>query len=289
MAIAFGANGSVGAGTTQVTPGFPTGITAGQLLVLYVVNKYPTNAPTTPAGWTLLDRATGGAGAAGAGSGTIYVSVYYKIADGTETGTQTVDIPSGNAAWSRMDRYTKAADKTWALAATNGSDNTADTAWSVTGAADIGLIAADLVLAISGTNTSGITFTGDAIACSGITFGTSTERADAGTGQGDDCSGYVCTSAVSSGTSSGAPSITATAASSTATAPTGGTVFVRLREIDNSGAAAITTAGDTVSAAGTVDVVGAAAITAGADTVAAAGTIAGVGDTDAPGAATAIT
>src|SRR4051812_24340143 len=96
MAVAFGAWGTAtiatGSGTAP-TPGYPAGITAGQLLVCFLVSKY--GAVTTPSGWTLPTNGkfTGGNPAAQlTDSGDATFTVFYKIADGTETGTLTITI-----------------------------------------------------------------------------------------------------------------------------------------------------------------------------------------------------
>lgn len=69
MAISFGSSGgaaySSAAGATSVAPAYPTGIAAGQALVL-ILGMKPTvadgGAVTTPAGWTLQGSITGAGG-----------------------------------------------------------------------------------------------------------------------------------------------------------------------------------------------------------------------------------
>lgn len=244
MAIAFGAVGATGAGTTSVEPGFPAGITAGQLLILHVVNKYPTNGPATPAGWTAPanNQFAGGAGIAALDQGNVYSTVFYKIANGTETGTVTVTVASGNATRAVILRYTKAAGKGWSIACAGGSDNTPNTAWSVTAGSDPGITAGDVIVALTARNSDLRAFAAaGSLSATGVTFGTDTELIDTGTTQGDDLGHLISDHTVASGTSSAAPVYTATAnGSDNLTEPAGATVLMRLRELDSgtTGAAA---------------------------------------------------
>src|SRR5690349_3513003 len=97
------------------------------LLLAGVVNKYPSNGPTTPSGWTLVGQFSGGSGAAGADVGSVYVTIYSKPSDGTKTGTQTISVPSGNSSLARICAYSCAAGAAWGVAAFGGADSTAGT------------------------------------------------------------------------------------------------------------------------------------------------------------------
>lgn len=234
MAIAFGTAGTAAVGTTSLAVPHPASIAAGDMLVLVIANKYPTNGPSTPAGWsTFITNAqqSGGSGTAGIDVGSVYVTVFTKEAVGGETGNLTVTVTSGNASIGRMFRYTKGASMVWNLAACGGADNTAGTAWSVTGNANPGITAGDMVLACSAINTDGYTYSAQAIAATGITaWGTVTERQDSGTTQGQDCGMVVSEHPVTTGTASAAPVFTMTASSTATNNPAGATVMLRLRE-----------------------------------------------------------
>src|ERR1041385_2007993 len=120
MSISFGTQSSASAtGTTSLSVAYPTGIVAGDLLVLPISSKYPTNGPVTPTGWTLLPdaQASGGHGSSGTNTGNVYMTVFFKVADGTESGNLSVSIPSGNAAMARMYRYTSTGAGAWSVAA----------------------------------------------------------------------------------------------------------------------------------------------------------------------------
>ncbi len=226
MTIAFVAGPTAANGTTSAAVAYPT-VAAGNLLLLAVVNKYPPNGPATPGGWTLLGQWSGGAGAAGSDSGNVYVTVYYKISDGTETGNVTVSVASGNAIRATMSQYSKDAAKSWRIAICGGSDNSSDTSWSVTGDADPGITAGDHVVALSGVNSDASTFSTPSLAASGATLGATSSRYNTGTSSGDDVLSESASAAVSSGTANAAPAFTGTLAANGA----GATAIVRLREV----------------------------------------------------------
>lgn len=90
------ASGTAAAGTT-VAPSYPTGITAGDVLVMFVGQKPATanaGTVTTPTGWTLQDSLTaaGGYGTTlGADTGNTNLFVYTKdTVTGAETGADTL-------------------------------------------------------------------------------------------------------------------------------------------------------------------------------------------------------
>lgn len=271
MTVAFASVGGSVVGSTSVAPTYPSGIVAGDLLVLAIINKYPSNGPTTPSGWVLASQGSGGAGASGADSGSIYSSVYYRIADGTEAGSLSVTITGGNAAFALILRYTKT-ETNWDIASTTGASNTPGTAWSATGAVDIGIQAGDLVLFVTAINTDTWAWGGTRVlSAPGVTFGSRTQRADASSTVGDDLRIAVHDYPASAGSSSGPPSLSMTATGSDANSPAGCTVFFRLREVTLSGTAA-------AAGAASGGAVGKASIAAtGAAAGAAAGTLYGIG------------
>jgi hypothetical protein len=228
-AVAFGTIGTGGSGTTAPAPAYPASIAAGDLLVLCVVNKYPTNAPATPAGWTAPSNNTGtgdpGDGP-GADVGATYATIYTKVATGGESGSVTVTITGGNSSYGFIARYTNATGA-WLTAAANGGDTTSGTAWSATMGSDPGIAGGDMVVACSGKNNGvAIGASAEAITTTGITYGTATERGDNGTSFGDNVMAVVSDHVVTSGTSSAAPVYTFTNSLNSA----GGTVILRIRE-----------------------------------------------------------
>lgn len=233
MAIAFGSIGATAVGTTSLAIAYPASISAGDLLVMVVANKYPTNGPSTPGGWTAPanNQGSGGAGASGVDQGNVYCTVFVKVADGSETGSFNLSVPSGNASVGAMLRYTKAAGKTWAWACANGSFNVASSTWSVTAGSDPGVTAGDMVVVGSGINSDNYTWSLESITATSVTFGSTTERQDGGTTNGDDCGMVVADALAASGTGSAAPNLGMKASGSAVNSPAGASVFLRLREL----------------------------------------------------------
>jgi len=232
MTIAFGAAGAVAPGTTSLSIAYPTGITAGQMLLMFISNKYPTNGPSLPAGWSAPanNQFSRGGGTPGVDTGDMYITLFYKIADGTETGSQSVTVTSGNSCLGVIMRYTKTTGG-WQIACAGGSDNVAGTAWSVTAASNPGVTASDMVLVGSAICGNTDTATVEAITQTGVTFGTMVERVDTGTNNGDDCSIWVTEHPVTAGPGSAAPAYTATVGGTGSANAAGASIFVRLREV----------------------------------------------------------
>lgn len=232
-AVVYGASGAIATGTTSLSVPYPTGIAAGNLLVLSVGNKYPTNGPATPAGWTLVAQGTGGSGGSGVDSGNVYATVFVKEAVGTESGNLALTLTSADTAMAQMYRYTKTAGASWNYAATTGADTSAGTSWSVTGAANPGIVAGDIVIATSAMNGNRVSNWGESISATGVTFAAATERMDSNSGTGQDMGMVVSEHSVSSGTATAAPvySMTGSSGSANANSPTGASVMLRIREM----------------------------------------------------------
>jgi MSHA biogenesis protein MshQ len=235
-AVAYGSRGNAASsGTTLLSVPYPGSIAAGDLLILVVGNKYPTNGPATPAGWTFVanGQGSGGLGSAGVDSGQVYNTIFVKEALGNESGNLAVTVTSANTSMARMFRYTKTAGTTWDYAATNGSDNSAGTSWSVTGAANPGITPGDVLIIGSSLNGNRVSNWTESIFATGATFGAVTERNDSTSATGDDMGLIVSEHTVTAGTASAAPVFTMTGASGSAnaTSPTGASAILRIREV----------------------------------------------------------
>lgn len=228
-AIAFGSiSASIGSTSgSTLSIAYPASISAGDLLIVCIGNKLTAATPTKPSGWTAPANASGsgGAGADGEDSGNVNGTLWVKEADGTETGSLSVTITGNNSAAAWMLRYTKAAGTTWGYVATNGTDTSQDTSWSVTGAADIGVTTGDQMVACGVKNTNTVTGS-EAVTTTGVTYGATSERGDNATSLGNNTGVFVVDASASSGTSSAAPVLTATPSSAAA----GVGIFIRLRE-----------------------------------------------------------
>jgi hypothetical protein len=225
----------------------PAGVTAGMLMVWVMENKLSTTVPASvTAGWTKLTDIVGGAGADIAQSGPVRTSVYYRIADGSESGTTisfTLSNVTDNSCHSRVIVYQKDPQYFWDLQHVTATDNTSgNRVFRATSGSNLGLTVDDVVLlvvghndntlstAVSGTNTDNGLPNG--LSMSSITFNTLDKFVDSGTSFGNDSRLVVIDTKVTSGTASS----TITLQLGTGTVPTAGgfsgsMVAVRLRQV----------------------------------------------------------
>ena len=233
MTIAYSSiSSSVQAGSTSVRYRAPAALSAGDLILWCVVNKYPTNGPNTPTGLSLLAQAiVGDGGAAGADVGDVYATVFSRESDGTEDGaTESISIPGGNSATSRSVSYSRSAGSGWAIATASGSQGAAANSWSVT-TGSLDLAAGDVVVAfiaksadIDGTHSA------HSFSASGVTFGSVKVAAPvAGTTQGDDCAMQIVDVPVTAGSGTGPVTFTMSLSGGAGVA-SGGVLLLRLRE-----------------------------------------------------------
>lgn len=213
-------------GTTSVTVTYPSSISSGNVLMLALVGKYPTNYPTTPSGWTLLliQRSSSGLGNA-SNSGDVWVATYFKIANGTETGTFSVTVTSGNVCAAAILNYSVTSGYVGDVVAVGGSDNTSHTAVSVPFGSNPGLVTDDaLILAACGDNSVG----GEAVMALSATgiAAQLTNRSYAQSSGGDALRGILHTLTVNGGATA-APTYSYTAANATVVAA----VLVRIRGV----------------------------------------------------------
>jgi MSHA biogenesis protein MshQ len=225
--IAWAANGASSSGTTSISVAVPAGISAGDGLVICLASR---ETPTDPGGsWVKVGQQSGGSGGAGADIGTVISTLYFKEAIGGEA-AEVIAISGGTSAVGRMSRYTKTLATWVAPTASKGADNTAGTAWSVTGDIDPVVVGGDVLITCSATNTDLYTHTTHAITLTGITFGTQAEVIETTTALGNDSTQVTSHHFASSGTSSAQPVHTMTASGTAADNPAGATVIGRLRE-----------------------------------------------------------
>ena len=227
---------SAGSGTS-VAPSYPAGITSTDVLIL-IIGQKPTTANggtvTTPTGWTLRDSLTGAGGygvTLGADTGNTNVFVYTKdTVTGSESGTLTVTVGDNNVCSGVIIRVPTGGGAI-SFGSSDGSDTTAGIV-SITCATDPGFTTGDLALwsmVIPTDVTTPAQFSAHAITATGATFAAATELVELDTVNGNDLGGFVAYANVSSGTSSAAPTFTATAGGTT-TNVRGPGVVLRIRE-----------------------------------------------------------
>lgn len=237
MTAAFGsASAWAASGGTAVSPSYPTGIAAGDLLILAVGQKPSVaNSGTATASdgtWTLLGTSgwEGGYGTTvGVDQGNLQGSWWTKVATGSESGTTSVALTSSSSAQGMIIRVTMAdAENADLSLVTYGSATTPMT--GVTLASDPGATAGDLVLSFmfdrSDSTAGGYAIAGPSVSWPGVVISASTGIAQTGTTLGNDMKSLANWHTVTSGTSSGAP----TMSSSTLYSPRGPGGVLRIRE-----------------------------------------------------------
>lgn len=225
--VTFGAIGTGANGSTTVAPSYPAGIAAGHYLTCHV-SSGATNSetPTTPSGWTLLATGASTDGTFGIDTGPRRMTVFGKIADGTESGTLTVSITNGDTCRGTIARWVKSGSGSWVVDAQGANDSGAHTAISMTFGA-IDWHTGDATLVATGQRVDNATQSSQSLTASGITFGARTNQAATAVTTGNDHRHTVDTfAAITAGSGSQAAtwSYTASAAASA------GGVIVRLRE-----------------------------------------------------------
>jgi hypothetical protein len=236
MTIAFVATAGqvAGAGTT-VAPVFPaSGVEAGHLAVMLVFNKVETDIPDQEAGWSTPsdNTGTGGTGAAGADTGPLRATCYYRECDGTEDGT-TVTVsfaPTAHEGAQAIILVYSKTEATWDIdGCGTGSVSSAVTAWSQAVSTDPGVAAGDWIITGRSATTDGGVWTTPppATVITGCTMGTMTERAKGGTTNGNDLESQTADEPVSAGSSSSVATVKGTESVAT----TGVVIAVRIREV----------------------------------------------------------
>jgi hypothetical protein len=216
---------------TPLEPAAPAGLTSTDISILTVQVKQ-SNSGTPPSitggttGWTAIGSAvnTGNNATSGNDTGTNYLWTYYRTGTYTAPSVTTAGTGTGSAA---ITAYATTLGDWDVSQATTGIDNTNGADGSITGGANLSITTDDWLFCASGHPGDVGTMSAQTIAATGATFGAATNvRLNLGVTTNSDCRHMVMDRAVTSGTSSAAPTLVWTNASSL----TGVAVFVRLRE-----------------------------------------------------------
>ena len=230
------------ANAASVAPSYSTlpTILAGDKIVLVIMMK-PSSANsgsvTTPTGFTAIANVTAQGGYSttlGNGTGNTNIFVFDKdVVAGTETGTLTVSLSTSNMS-SATFVLLRAPPGTSSVsyANTTGGDSTAGNV-SITGAGDPGVNAGDIVLMLFSAANFTPTYSAQTITQTGVTYSTGIELAEPGSATSNDIAGFIAWSKALSGTSSGAPTFTATV-TGTNTNARGGGIALRVRAVASS-------------------------------------------------------
>ena len=101
MAIAFRAAGTWTAGTTSIAPPLPTGVAAGDLMLLAINTS--NQAVSTVTNWTQVTSSPVGTGTAGVAGGT-RITLYYRLWQSGDA-APTVTVTSGESTQARIFAY----------------------------------------------------------------------------------------------------------------------------------------------------------------------------------------
>jgi hypothetical protein len=228
VSISYVAAGALSQGTTTITPAFPAGATSGRLALLQLVSGHPTDSvPSTPSGWTLIESFSGGGGSFGSGTGPRRLTWYVRVLTGTES-APTTTLPSGTGVVlaGRIHVLSRSAGTGWRWASSSGEDTSSGTGFSVAAATALTWAVGDFALIGYALPVSTASLTGEAIAATGITYGTVTELADDQITSGNLGRLGAASGSATAGSGTQAPTLSATAAAAT----TGVAGVIRVRE-----------------------------------------------------------
>jgi len=204
----------------------------GDMLLIFVVNRPNGPIPTIASGgWVNAGSYTGGAGLESLDSGTVRVTVFYVEASSRFTTTRSVAITAATGSVGQMLAVHKNDVVGWSFDVDGGSDLAPGTSWSVAGGAGIDLdnvLGGDLVIIGTAINTDAYTFSNHVISATGITFNDTTQVTEFRASTGNDQTVEISSGRVVVGSSSPVITFTSTASGSTANAPAGASVFLKV-------------------------------------------------------------
>ena len=230
MTISFSLTGATATHTDTVSPGLPTGATAGMLAILQVVSGHPNDSiPSTPSGWTLAGSFSGGGGTFGSGTGPRRLTFFLRVLTGGD-GTPTTAIPSGSAGSAIggcIVTLSRTAGTGWRWAFSAGQDTASDTAFSVTCSTALTWKPGDFTVIGYALPVSTASPSSPTLTASGVTFGVVTRRLDnaVSTGNGARLS-RATAQPVTAGSGTQAPTTTVTLSA----ASPGAAGVLRIRE-----------------------------------------------------------
>ena len=278
MTIAYDSAGTVGVGSTSVTPGALATMADGDLIVIISVTKPNTATFTLPSNWTLEGSSNGGAGSNGVDTGPTKIHVISRIKDSGWSSLPTISITNGNSSASMAFRFTKTTGS-WTVLNKNGTYNTgsAGLSFDVTTSA-LDLAVGDLIFTALSNQTDNANVTLQSYTSSGITFSSINAVTEAiETSTGNDVGGMMWLATVTAGTGN----VTVRQQATFVGLSTGACVMIRLHELIQTYDLAATGSGSTT---GTATIAATASLSAsGSGSTAGTATIAATADLAASG------
>jgi hypothetical protein len=223
VSVSFDTNGVSSTGTTSITPVLPTGTAAGKMLLCFVGSNHATDdsaTPATPSGWTQLFTFVGtGGGSQGVGTGNRRLTVFYReaastrVVDGGTEANPTVTLTGGNVMAGNAICLSKTGS-VWNFTYATGEDSTSDTALSITCSSSLSVYNGDFLMEAT-VASSTASMSAEAVAITGATIATVTERTDAAGSSGNTLRVQYGTTSVTFGSGTATPILTGTHASAT--------------------------------------------------------------------------
>jgi hypothetical protein len=228
-------------GSTSINVAYTSPSVAGYIAVLLAVVKESAAVFDAVSGYEFIGSRAGGEGTAGDDVGTTRLAAWYRILDGTESGSVNVTNDIGNTAAGAMSIYAPTDGRRFITppVALAGSDDTHAADWNPAGFGTWpeALAPGDMVLGPFSTDTDVTqSISARSLTQTGMTFGTPANnifRIRSLSDTGFDCGLYMFDWFASAGSSANEPAYTHT----TGTATCGAMLLIRLREEDIPGAA----------------------------------------------------
>lgn len=259
LAVTYGAIGTAAnaTSTTTTTAAYPAGTPAPLTTKYYLVvwgrsNTEATEPAVTGGGWTKVDTALGGVGAWAADTGTRRVTIFRKDSvTGTESGSVTVTLggTTANTLYARIVRVEVPSGYSINEQFLFGADTSHGTSWSATGGTGT-FATGSLVLVATAQSTDTATQSSQALAATGITFGSRTQASNTAVTGGNDQRAMLDVLPVTTGSGSAvAPTWTHTNSANAS----GVTVFLILTAVPPTVAARVTQAQFDIPEAADID------------------------------------
>lgn len=233
MSINYGATSTTVYGTNNANPGYPSGIAAGDLLVMTIGAREPGSTYVgTPLGWIGIGEMAGTFGTTAVDAGPTRMWMFVKIATGSETGTFNVAVANGAAMWVTMSRFRSTTGKfnlDWA----RGEDSSSGTGYSAACVPNSPRLTngwiqpGDVLYAATTKPTDAGTYSAAAITVAGLTMASTTALASFATTNGNDMGGASAYAVVASGSQT-SPNVTLSATMSVASY--GPALVLRIRD-----------------------------------------------------------
>lgn len=231
MALTQPTEGVLAVGTTSLSPALSGTTANNDLLLTTVVTKPDTATINTPTDWTLVGDVAGGGGSFALDTGPTRAAIFQRIKDAGWSTAPTVSITSGDSTAGRIWNIRCAAGKTYDVACVTGVYGAGGTTTNgtVVMGSDPGIQGGDLLFGVYSSQSDSPTWSAQSVTVPGCVLAAGVEKTDVmESTNGFDVGGMVFIQNVTSGTSSGAPTVAATASVATR----GVVVLVRIREVD---------------------------------------------------------